>query len=191
MLSTARPGLRAMAAGLSLVLAGCATHENYGGASTPPGALAVVDGYWHYRFLYDEELHIASVDGRREGGRSGWPYPRSVSLPEGKHWLQVMILRFSKDITACAFEWEFKGGHRYKLERLRHEQGLLAHPTAPRFPATIAMSITSVAGTSQQVSVPAVCGRGPLCRQDADCGTNQACTLDAGAEFGMCRPSIP
>ena len=86
---------------------GCVMHETYGNHALPESELAVVEGYWHYQVLYDEELHIASIDGKRESGRSGWPYAYSVSLPSGRHWLQLAILRNSGEIARCAFEWTF------------------------------------------------------------------------------------
>jgi hypothetical protein len=66
------------------LIAGCALHETYGDHTLAESEFAVVEGYWRYLLLYDEELHIVSVDGTREGGRSGWPYAYSVSLPSGK-----------------------------------------------------------------------------------------------------------
>ena len=108
--------------------AGCVMHEIYGGSAVPESELAFVEGYWHFRVLYDEELHIVSVDGKREGESSGWPYAYSISLPSGKHWLQLAILRNSGVVAWCAFEWTFEAQHRYKLERLDHDQFLLAHP---------------------------------------------------------------
>jgi hypothetical protein len=67
-----------------------------------------VEGYWHYRFIYDEELQIVSVDGKREAERSGWPYAYSISLPSGRHWIQLAVLRNSGEIARCAFEETFE-----------------------------------------------------------------------------------
>ncbi len=160
-------------------------HETYGGHAVPESELAVVKGYWHYRLLYDEELHIMSVDGKRAGGKSGWPYAYSISLPAGRHWLQIAILRNGSDITACAFEWTFEAQHRYKLQRLDHDQLLLAHPLSPRFAASISMDVTAPAKEAQQLGAPAVCGKGSFCRNDSDCPSLYFC-LDTGFEFGTC-----
>ena len=86
-----------VAVGMSILtfLAGCVMHESYGGPEVPGADLAVVKGYWRYMVLYDEELHIVSVDGSREDRKSGWPYAYSISLPSGRHWLQLAILRNS------------------------------------------------------------------------------------------------
>ncbi len=167
------------------VVAGCVMHETYGDHALPESELAVVKGYWHYRLLYDEELHIVSVDGKRTGGKSGWPYAYSISLPPGRHWLQIAILRNSSDITRCAFDGTFEAQHCYKLQRLNHNQFLLAHPSSPRFAATIAMDITAPTKEVRHTSVPAVCGKGSFCRDDSDCPALYFC-LDTGFEFGTC-----
>ncbi|MFU2486308.1 hypothetical protein [Thauera sp. WH-1] len=177
-----------MAAWLLSLLTGCVMLENYGDDALPESERAIVEGYWHYRFIYDEELHIASVDGRREGGRSGWPYAYSVSLPSGQHWLQIAILRNSGAIAGCAFAWTFEAGHHYKLQRLRHDQFLLAHPATERFRATLDVVVTAPDGVAQPVSVPAVCGKRLMCRGDADCPAGQSCLIDAEFEFGACVP---
>lgn len=149
--------------------------------------LAVVEGYWHYRFLYDEELHIISVDGKREGGRTGWPYAYSVSLPPGKHWLQFAILRNSGAIAMCAFEWDFEPKHHYKLKRLDHDQALLAHPTTPRFAASLSVEVAAPAKPPETIRIPAHCGKHPICRQSSDCPPNRSCQFDAHYDFGTCE----
>ena len=169
-------------------LAGCVGHETYGDHGLPESELAVVEGYWRYRFLYDEELHIVSVDGKRKGWADGWPYAYSVSLPPGMHWLQLAILRNGRDVAMCAFEWTFEAQHRYKLQRLHHEQFLLAHPSSSLFAASISIAATAPARPVQQLSAPAVCGAGPLCRQNSDCAPNHSCQFDAGFDFGTCKP---
>jgi hypothetical protein len=169
-------------------LAGCVAHETYGNAEDPASGHAVVEGYWHYVFLYDEEMHVVSVDGTRPGSRSGWPYAYSVGLPAGRHWLQLAILRNSGEIARCAFEWKFDAGHRYKLTRLRHEQFLLAHPASSPYRASIAMEVTAPAGATRRLSVPGVCATAALCRQDADCSGDLSCQIDSGFDFGTCRP---
>ena len=169
-------------------LAGCVMHETYGDHAIPESELAVVEGYWRYQFLYDEELHIVSVDGKREGERSGWPYAYSVSLPSGKHWLQFAILRNSGEIAMCAFEWTFEAQHRYKLQRLHHAQFLLAHPTSSLFAASISIAAAAPARPDQLSSAPAVCSTAPVCRQNSDCSPNYSCQFDAGFEFGTCKP---
>jgi hypothetical protein len=170
------------------LLAGCVGLETYGDHALSESELAVVEGYWRYQFLYDEELHIVSVDGKREGGKSGWPYAYSVSLPPGTHWLQLAILRNSRDIAMCAFEWTFEAQHRYKLQRPHHEQFLLAHPSSSLFAASISIAAAAPARPVQHSSAPAVCGTGPLCRQNSDCSPNYSCQFDAGFEFGTCKP---
>ena len=169
-------------------LAGCVVHETYGDHALPEGELAVVEGYWRYQFLYDEELHIVSVDGKPAGGRIGWPYAYSVSLPPGLHWLQIAILRNGGDVAKCAFEWTFEARHRYKLKRLHHDQALLAHPLSSPFAASISIAAAAPARPDQFSSAPAVCSTGPVCRQNSDCSPNHSCQFDAGFEFGTCKP---
>lgn len=171
---------------LLALLAGCVLHQTYGEPELPESELAVVEGYWRYLFLYDEELHIVSVDGKRKSERLFDAY--SVSLPAGKHWLQLSIKRNSGEIARCAFEWQFDARHRYKMNRLRHDQFLLAHPATSFFTASISMEVTAPAKPDQLLSVPAVCARNALCRQDADCSPAHSCQSDAGFEFGACRP---
>jgi hypothetical protein len=164
-------------------------HETYGDREIPESELAVVEGYWRYKFLFDEELHIVSVDGKLEGGERGWPYAYSISLPSGGHWLQLAILRNSSDIARCAFEWTFEAQHRYKLQRLNHDQFLLAHPSSSRFAASIAMVVTAPAKPVAHLSVPAVCGKEAMCRQNSDCPVQHSCEMDADFEFGTCKPA--
>ncbi len=128
-----------------------------------------------------------SVDGKRAGGKSGWPYAYSISLPPGNHWLQIIILRNSHDIAACAFEGTFEARHHYKLQRLEHDQFLLAHPSSPLFAASISMDVTAPTNEVQHLSTPAVCGKGSFCHEDADCPSLYFC-LDTGLEFGICTP---
>lgn len=169
-------------------VSGCVMHETYGDHALPEGELAVVEGHWRYRFLHDEELHIASVDGKRDGGRSGWPYAYSVSLPPGKHWLQLAILRNSGAIAMCAFEWTFEARHHYKLQRLHHGQVLLAHPTSSPFAASISMEVAAPAKPVRELTASATCGKGTMCRQGSDCSPNHACQPDASFAFGTCKP---
>ena len=168
-------------------LAGCVMHETYSNHALPESELAVVEGYWHYRFLYDEELHIASVDGKREGGRSGWPYAYSVSLPSGRHWLQLVILRNSGEIARCAFEWKFESQHRYKLQRLDHDQFLLAHPSSSPFSASLSMVVTAPSNSVRHFEVSAVCGKEAICRQNSDCAPQYSCQMNPVFAFGICR----
>lgn len=168
-------------------LAACVMRETYDDPGLPEGERALVVGYWHYRLLYDEELHVASVDGRRESGTGAWPYAYSVSLPSGKHWLQLVVLRNSSDIARCAIEWTFEAQHRYKLQRLDHEQFLLAHASASPFPASIAMAVTTPAGTTHTFELPAVCGKQVLCREHADCAPPRECRMTEGFAFGVCE----
>ncbi len=179
-----------VAVGMSILtfLAGCVMHESYGGPEVPGADLAVVKGYWRYMVLYDEELHIVSVDGSREDRKSGWPYAYSISLPSGRHWLQLAILRNSGLIARCAFEWTFEAGHHYKLQRVQHDQLLLAHPTSAHFPASISMVVTAPSQPTQQLSAPTVCGNGPFCRRDSDCPKQSCCQFDEGFQFGICGP---
>lgn len=169
-------------------LAGCVMHETCGNQAFPESELAVVEGYWHYRFLYDEELHIASVDGKREGARSGWPYAYSISLPPGKHWLQLSILRNSRPIAMCAFESTFETQHHYKLQRLNHDQFLLAHPSSSPFSASISMVVTAPSDSVQHLEVSAVCGKETMCHQNSDCAQRYSCQMNTGFAFGICRP---
>lgn len=134
-------------------------HERYGDHALPESERATITGYWHYRFFYEEELHIAAVDGARGEGRSGWPYAYSISLPSGQHNLEFVILRNSGKIVTCDFVWTFEREHDYKLRRLDHEQLLLAHPSSSPFTASIAMKVTSPSGLTRDVEVPAVCAK--------------------------------
>lgn len=160
-------------------------HETYGDRALPQTERAVIEGYSRYLFLYFEDLQIAAVDGKRVGGR--WADASSVSVPSGKHWLQFLILRNNTSIASCAFEWSFEAGHHYKLQRLDHEQALLAHPTSPRFPASISMNVSAPSGPARSLSVRAECGTGPHCRSSSDCPPNRSCHMDAGFEFGVCK----
>jgi hypothetical protein len=169
-------------------VAGCVMHETYGEPDLPESELAVVEGNWRYLFLFDEEMHIASVDGTRKSATNGWPYAYSVSLPSGKHWLQLVILRNSGEVARCAFEWSFDAGHHYKMKRLRHDQFLLAHPATSPYTASIAMEMTAPAKPAQLLSVPAVCATAAMCRQNSDCPPNHSCQLDARFDFGTCKP---
>ena len=170
-------------------ITGCVMHETYGNHALPESELAVVEGYWHYQVLYDEELHIASVDGMREGERSGWPYAYSVSLPSGRHWLQLAILRNSGEIARCAFEWTFESQHRYKLQRLDHDEPLLAHPSSSPFPASLSMVVTTPSNSVQSLKVPAVCGKEAMCRQNSDCAPQYSCQMRPDFAFGICKSS--
>lgn len=170
-----------------VVSAGCATHEIYDDRALPETERAFIEGYSRYQLLYFENLEIVSVDGRREGGQTGWPYASSVSVRSGRHWLQLLILRNSRDIAMCAFEWTFEPKHHYKLQRVNHEQFLLAHPSAPRFPASISMVVTTDSKPPQQLNARAECGKAANCRQAADCPSHYSCEIEAGYEFGTCN----
>lgn len=171
--------------GLPLI-PGCVIHERYGDQAVQESERAVVEGYWRFLFLYDEELHIVSVDGNRDSRKSGWPYAYSVSLPSGTHWLQLAILRNSRDIAMCAFEWTFEAAHHYKLQRVRHDQFPLAHPASPRFVVSLSMVVGGPSQPARELSAPGVCGTGPFCRRDEDCPRPNSCQMDAAFEFGNC-----
>lgn len=166
---------------------GCVMHETYGSPGLPESDLAVVEGYWHYRVLYDEELHIASVDGEREDGKSGWPFAYSVSVPPGRHWLQLAIMRNSREIARCAFEGTFESQHRYKVQRLEHDRLLLAHASPSPFPASLSLVVTTPSGSAESVMVPAVCGKEAMCRKDTDCAPQYTCQISPDFAFGACR----
>lgn len=168
-------------------LAGCAMHETYGDRTLPEEERAVIEGYARYLLLYFEDLQIVSVDGKLEGGENRWAYASSVSLPAGRHWLQISILRNNSSIAMCAFEWTFEAKHHYKLRRVDHEQVLLAHPSSPRFPASISMNVTSPSMPTQRLRVRAECGKAAHCRQTSDCAAGYACQMHAGFEFGTCE----
>jgi hypothetical protein len=182
-----RRGAATLVVGMLLLLAGCVMRETYGDQGVAEGDAAVVEGYWHYRLLYDEELHIASLDGQRGGGKEGWPYAYSVSMPSGRHWLQLVIQRNSSEITRCAFEWTFEGQHRYKIQHLDHEQALLAHPAKSPFAASLRMVVKGPSGSSRDEEVSAVCGKEPMCRQPSDCVPEYSCQMSPGLAFGTCR----
>lgn len=169
------------------ISAGCAMHETYGDRALPQAERAVIEGYSRYLLLYFEDLQIVSVDGKRVGG--AWADASSVSVPSGKHWLQFLILRNNKSIASCAFEWSFDAEHHYKLQHLEHEQTLLAHPTSPRFPASISMIVSAPSRPAQSVRARAECGKEPHCRSTSDCPPDRSCEMDAGFEFGTCKPA--
>ena len=168
-------------------LAGCAVHEIYGDRALTEAERAVIDGYSRYQILYFEDLQIVSVDGKRDGGQRGWPYASSVSVPSGRHWLQLLISRNSSDIAMCAFEATFEAKHHYRLQRVEHEQFLLAHPSSPRFPAAISMLVSVPAAPAQHLKARAECGQAANCRLASDCASHQGCQMDAGFEFGTCK----
>lgn len=168
-------------------LAGCVMHETYGDPEASERDLALVEGYWHYLLLYDEEMHIVSVDGKRKRGSDAWFHAYSVSLPAGRHWLELAILRNSGEIARCAFEWTFAARHRYEMTRLRHDQFLLAHPASSPYTASISMEMTAPDKPVQLLSVPAVCATAAMCRQSSDCSPNHSCRLEAGFNFGTCN----
>lgn len=144
---------------LALVfLNGCVMHETYGPPALTTNERAKVVGYWHYRLLYDEELYIVSVDGKREGKAPDWPYAYSISLPAGEHRLQLALLRNGNLITQCTMEERFEAGHQYKFTRFDHNQTFLAHPVSPIFPAALSLIMTSPSHQHQHLTLPAVCG---------------------------------
>lgn len=162
-------------------------HESYGDHALPEAERADIEGYWRYQLLYFEELQIVSVDGKREGGQGGLAYASSVSVPAGRHWLQLLILRNNSDIAMCAFEWTFEARHHYKLHRIDHGQVLLAHPLSERFPASISMVVTDSSKPDQRLSARAECGKATHCREPSDCPARYACQMQAGYEFGTCQ----
>lgn len=170
--------------GLTLT-AGCATHQVYGDVALPQSERAVVEGYSRYQVLYFEDLQITSVDGKRVGGP--WADASSVSVPSGNHWVQFLILRNNAGIASCAFVWSFEAEHHYKLQHLEHGQTLLAHPTSPRFLASISMNVSSPSKAAQRVRARAECGSRAHCRSTSDCPSERNCEMEAGFEFGTCR----
>jgi len=167
------------------LLTGCVLHESYNDQSLPESELAIVEGYWHYRFIYDEEIQIVSVDGQSHEDDALF-YAHSVSLPAGRHWLQLAILRNGREIDRCAFEWEFEKQAQYKIQSLEHDQTLLAHPLFSTFPASLIFEVTSVSGSAQNLEVPAECGVDAMCRQGSECKTGYSCQSHSGFEFGTC-----
>jgi len=170
-----------------MLLTGCVMLETYGDQTVMQSERAVVKGYWRYKILFEEELHIESVDGKRDSGKRGWPYAYSVSLPSGRHWLQIVILRNSGEIARCAFEWKFEAQHRYKLKHLHHDQLLLAHPSSLPFAATISIVDTDPSGAAHPVDVSAMCGKQAMCRQNSDCVPQYSCQMNTGFAFGVCQ----
>ena len=171
---------------LEIILGGCVIRETYDDVSAGKAEYAVVSGYWRYRILYDEELHIVSVDGRRESGKTGWPYAYSVSIPAGRHWLELAIMRNSSEISRCAIEWKFERQYHYKMQHLNHKQFLLAHPSVSPFPASVSIVVTTPLNSVHQTDVPAMCGWSAICRQDADCLNAQSCEPNRFFSFGFC-----
>jgi hypothetical protein len=139
------------------LLAGCAMHETYGDRALPQAQRAVIEGYFRYPLLYFEELQIVRVDGGLVGGQ--FANASSVSVPSGKHWLELSILRNNTEVTLCALEWTFEAAHRYQLQHLHHDQFLLAHPASPRFRASLSMDVSAPSRPAQRVSVEVECGK--------------------------------
>lgn len=140
-------------------VAGCAVHETYGDPALPESERAVIEGYWRYPLLYFEELQIVTVDRKRAGEQGGLAYASSVSVPAGPHSLQVLVLRNNNAIAMCAFEWTFEPKHHYKVQHIEHDQFLLAHPSTPRFAASVSMDVTAPSVPAQRLRVPAECGK--------------------------------
>lgn len=170
---------------MTQLLGGCAMHETYGDPAMAQSERAVVEGYWHYRFLYDEELHIVSLDGGNNAKRD-WPNAFSISLPSGNHWLQLALLRNGGEIARCAFEMNFAALHHYKITRLHHEQALLAHPGTSHYQASLTVIITAPDVPEHSVMVPAVCATSAMCRQKTDCPDGSSCHMAQGYDFGTC-----
>lgn len=166
------------------LVAGCATHETYGDRALPQAERAIIEGYSRYLFLYFEDLQIVSVDGNHVG--SQWADASSVSVPWGRHWIQLSVLRNNKSIAVCAFDWTFEAGHHYKLQHLHHQQALLAHPTSPRFTAAISMDVSTPSQARQRLNARAECGQARHCRSASDCAPDRSCERAAGFEFGTC-----
>ena len=149
-------------AGLSMVctpllLGACVMRDEYGGASTAEADLAIVEGYWHYRFLYDEELLIVSVDGVQKRA-DAWFFARSITLPAGEHRVELAVLRNSGEEARCVFNWPFQARHRYKITKLSHEGIMLAHPVTPTYDAVLHVKVRPPTGKSADLTIPAKCG---------------------------------
>lgn len=174
---------------LPAFLVGCVSYETHGDPKMPESDRAVVEGYWHYRFIYDEDMHIVSVDGKPKRD-DAWFHAHSVGLPSGSHWLQLAILRNSGEIARCGFELKFEAQHHYKITGLHQNQFLLAHPATSPFKAEITLKITTPDQGAQVVTVPATCAQAAICRQNIDCPPSHACQLDAGFDFGTCTQHV-
>jgi|GEM_PF-2613839 hypothetical protein len=164
-------------------------HETIADSEAPESELPVIKGYWHYLALYDEEIHIVSVDGKRNGKQKSWPYAYSVSLPKGTHWVELAVLRNSNEIVRCAFEANFETKHIYKIKALKHNQLLLAHPQNSPFIASISLELTAPTKPVQSLSATATCAKAIMCRQNSDCPPSHSCQMNTAFDFGTCKPS--
>lgn len=143
---------------LPLLLSGCVLHETYGDPKVPDSELAVLEGYWHYFLIYDEDMQIVSVDYEK-AREDAWFYAYSASLPPGLHRLEVAISRNGREIAACAFKWTFEAQHHYKMTGLQHHQLLLAHPSTAVYEAAISVTVTAPGEQEQVLAIPATCSQ--------------------------------
>jgi hypothetical protein len=168
------------------ILAACSTLETGAASEGEVGEIAVLEGYWRYRFLYDEQLGISAVDGRRASNFSG--HLGSVSLTPERHWIEIKVLRNSRDVARCAFELKPDARRHYQVRALEVE-GLLAHPVSSPYEGSIRIDATVHGEPAQTQYAAAVCTRGDaLCRQDSDCSPDYRCHTDPGFDFGTCTP---
>lgn len=142
---------------LLLLLPGCTWHESYLPDAAAEEDAALVQGYWRYRVLYDEELLITGVDGQESRDHPGWPYARSASIPAGTHRVSLVILRNSRLIVSCEFQAPFEPRFHYRLEKIEHNQALLAHPETPSFKAFLRVAVVTPAGEAQSLRLAADC----------------------------------
>lgn len=140
------------------LLGGCVLHETYGDPTVPDSELAVLEGYWHYFLIYDEDMQIASVD-YEQARQDAWFNAYSASLPPGSHRLEVAISRNGTEIAACTFNWTFEAQHHYKMTGLQHHQLALAHPSTPVYEAAISVTVTAPTEQEQVLAIPATCSQ--------------------------------
>ena len=167
-------------------LAACGTLETYPGPERPDSEIAILEGYWHYLFIYTEQIGISAVDGRRASNFSR--YVDSVRLLPGRHWIELIVARNYGSVARCSYEYEFDAQSHYRMKTLS-VKGLLAHPLSSPYRGSISIEVAAPGRSVQVVSVAAVCTSGELlCRQDSDCPANYPCHTDPDFAFGTCKP---
>lgn len=171
---------------IPVFFAACGTLETVPAHDQQDSDAAVLEGYWHYLFLYTEQLGISSVDGKRASGFLG--YVNSVKLAPAKHWIEITVQRNYGNVARCAFELEFDARRHYQI-KTPVTDGLLARPASSPYRAAIAIEIAAPGKSTETRSAAATCTRGELlCRQNSECSPNHMCRLNPSFDFGTCNP---
>jgi len=166
-------------------LAACGTLEVIPAGERQDSQTVVLEGYWRYLFLYEEQLGISSVDGRRATGLLG--HVGLVRLPAGRHWIEVRVDRNGGRIARCAFELKFDAQIHYQIEALKVD-GLLAHPVSSPYKGSLRIATAAAGKPVQTLNVGVACTSGELlCLQDSECSPDYSCHVARGFDFGTCE----